>query len=145
MKKVITICSSAAHYKQVIEIEAQLKKLGFTVKIPKSAGVMKRTGDFNVDHYKTWYKDAADYKKKTALMKGHFKKVAEGDMVLITNFSKNGLDGYIGGNVLLEMFLAWYLKKPIYIYNPISDKLGIAEEVYGLTPIFINGDLSMIS
>jgi diphthamide synthase subunit DPH2 len=143
-KKIITICASAAHYRQVLEIEKELKSLGFLVKIPKTANVMKRTNNFDVASYKTWYKSKADYQKKTKLMKDHFKKVLEADAILVTNFEKNKLQGYIGGNVLMEMTLAFHYKKPIFIYNPISEELGIKEEVYGLHPTFIDGDLKKI-
>jgi|GEM_PF-181868 len=143
--KIITICSSAAHYKHVLDIEKQLETMGFRVKIPKTANVMKRTNNFDVSTYKTWYTNKNDYKKKTQLMNGHFKKVMEADAILVTNFEKNGLQGYIGGNVLMEMVLAFHYKKPIFIYNSISEDLGIKEEVYGLNPIFLDGDLSILT
>jgi len=142
--KIITICSSATHYRNVIEIEKELKKLGFKVKIPGVAKIMQRTDNFDVAFYKTWYKNKADYKKKTQLMNEHFKKVIDADAILVTNFEKNGLQGYIGGNALMEMTLAFHYKKPIFIYSQISEKLGIAEEIYGMNPIFINGELKKL-
>ena len=144
MQKIITICSSAAHYKNVLEIEKQLRSMGYKVIIPKTANIMKKTNNFDVASYKTWYKNENDYDKKTQLMKEHFKKVIKADAILVTNFEKNGLTGYIGGNVLMEMVLAFHYKKPIFIYNDIDDKLGIKEEVFGLRPIFIKSDLNII-
>jgi hypothetical protein len=146
MKKIktITICSRASHYRQVLEIEKELKKLGFKIKIPKTANTMKRNNDFDVSHYKTWFKNKNDYHKKTKLMLGHFKKVIESDAILITNFEKNGIKGYIGGNTLMEMLVAFLNKKPIYIYNKPSEKLSTIEEIYGLKPKIINGDLTKI-
>ena len=35
-------------------------------------------------------------------------------------------------------------KKPIYILNPIVDNLNIKEEILGLQPKFLNGDLTKI-
>src|SRR3989344_1435516 len=116
-KKIITICASAAHYKQVLEIEKQLKQLGFKVKIPKTANIMKKNNDFDVSHYKTLYKNKSDYSKKTKLMLLHFKKVMESDAILVTNFEKNGLQGYIGGNALMEMTLAFINKKRIFCFK----------------------------
>lgn len=142
--KIITICSSAAHFRNVLDIEKQLKAMGYKVKIPKTANVMKRTNNFDASFYKTWYKNKNDYKKKTLLMKDHFKKVTEADAILVANFEKNGLSGYIGGNVLMEMALAFHYKKPIFIYNNISEDLSIKEEVYALTPIFLDHDLNII-
>lgn len=143
-KKIITICASAAHYRQVLVIEKELKKLGFAVKIPNTANIMRRTNDFDVSHYKTWYKNKEDYIKKTKLIQAHFKKVLTADAILVVNFEKHGLQGYIGGNVLMEMTLAFYFKKPIYIYNDIVEELSIKEEVYGLQPVFIKQDLQVI-
>lgn len=143
-KKTITICSSADHYSKVIVIEKELKNLSYKVIIPKTARLMQKTNNFNVASHKTWYKNKADYKKKTELMRVHFKKVLAADAILVTNFEKNSLPGYIGANTLLEMVLAFHYNKPIFIYNEISEKLGSAEEVYGMNPIFINGDLRVI-
>ncbi|MCX6793075.1 MAG: hypothetical protein NTY12_03535 [Candidatus Falkowbacteria bacterium] len=144
-KKIITLCSSAAFFKQGFEIGEELVKLGFKVKYPYTAMKMKDNGDFRVETYKTWFKDAKNYKKKTWLIKNHFKKVIESDAILVLNYPKNGLAGYIGGNTLAEMVIAFHYKKPIYILNPISENLGFKEEVYGLESIFLNGDLKKIS
>ncbi len=62
--KIITICSSAAHFRKVLEIEKRLKAMGYKVKIPKTANIMKRTNNFDISSYKTWYKNKNDYKKK---------------------------------------------------------------------------------
>lgn len=60
------------------------------------------------------------------------------------NNEKNGVLGYIGGNVLMEMTIAFHFKKPIFIVNDISEDLPLKEEVYGMQPVFLNGDLSKI-
>lgn len=143
-QKIITICSGAAFYKQLFQIGKELKKLGFKVKIPKIAGIMKKNNDFDVSHYKTWFKNKNDYKLKTELMTIHFQKVIESDAILVLNFEKNGIPGYIGGNVLMEMVIAFHYKKPIFIYNPISEELSTKEEIYGLNPVFIENNLDKI-
>jgi hypothetical protein len=139
--KTITICSSASFYRQAIDIQNQLRSQGFKVKIPIIAEKMKKARDFDVDHYKTWFKNPKDYKIKTKLMRHHFRKVDECDAILVLNYEKRGIPGYIGGNVLMEMALAFLVKKPIYILNPISEDLNIKEEILGLNPKFLNGDL----
>ncbi len=118
--------------------------MGFTVKIPSTANRMKKSGNFDVDFYKTWYKDKKDYAKKTKLMREHFGKVINCDAILVINFEKNGIKGYIGGNTLMEMTLAFHYKKPIFIYNDIAKGLGIKEEIFGLNPIFLETDLLVI-
>ncbi len=106
---------------------------------------MQESGNFNRDNYSPWLKNPHDYTKKRELMDKHFAKVKEGDAVLIINNEKNGIKGYIGGNVLMEMTVAYFLKKPIYILNAIDDKLPIKEEIYGINPIFLNGDITKIN
>ncbi len=106
---------------------------------------MKKNKNFDIDLYKTWFKDKNDYFKKTKYMVDHFKKVIKADAVLVTNFEKNGMKGYIGGNVLMEMAIAFHYKKPIFVYNEIAEELNIKEEIYGLNPVFINTDLKVIA
>lgn len=143
-KKTIVLCSSAAFFKQVLVVGKQLEDAGFKVAYPFGALAMKKSGDFVVEHYKTWFKNANHYNKKTFLIKNHFRKVIRGDAVLVLNYKKNGMPGYIGGNTLAEMVIAFHYNKPIYILNPISEKLNFKEEVIGLGSIFIEGDLKKI-
>lgn len=140
----ITICSSASFYREVLDIAEQLKKRGFRVLIPKTAYTMKKSGNFNVADYKTWFSNENDYSNKKKLMDAHFKKVTQADAILVVNKDKHGMKGYIGGNVLMEMTLAYHLKKKIFILHPISEALPFKEEVYGLFPIFIHNNLTHI-
>ena len=118
--------------------------MGFKAVIPLTANKMKRSGDFRVETYKTWYKKAEDYKRKAYLTKMHFKEVAKGDIILVANYEKKGKKGYIGGATLNEMAIAFYLKKPIYILNPIDQSSSFKEEILGMFPAIIKGDLSKI-
>lgn len=142
--KTICICTSASFYKKSLDIEGQLKKHGFKVKMPFTAKVMERTGNYDISHYKIWYKDSKNYNRKAYLMKNHFNKVVKSDTILVVNYRKNGLDGYIGGNTLMEAAIAFYFKKPIYILNNVSRDSPNYEEILGMRPIFIQGDLEKI-
>ncbi len=143
--KIITLCSSADFFRELIEIGTKLEKMGFGVKLPLTATKMKKTGIYDAARYKTWFKNPQDYKKKALLIKGHFNKIRNADAVLVVNNNKKGISGYIGGNTLIEMAIAFDSKKPIYILSRISKKSSLYEEVMGLRPIFINGNLSKIS
>lgn len=143
-KKTITICSSASFYTQVANIQKQLKNLGFKVRVPLTAIKMKKSGNFKVESYKPWMERPEDYKRKAYLTKKHFGEVEKGDAILVLNYEKNGKPGYIGGAVLSEMAVAFYIKKPIFILNPIDESSSFKEEIYGMQPILIKGDLSKI-
>jgi hypothetical protein len=136
---IITLCSSANFYRKVVDVQEQL---GFTVIIPSTATRMKESGDFDVSHYKTWFADANDYDKKAALMRGHFDEVTKADAILVLNEEKHGTPNYIGGNVLMEMALAFHLRKPIFIFNDIPEASPFIEEIRGMQPLLLKGDLS---
>lgn len=140
----IAICCSANFYRQALEIQADLKKRGFRVAVPHTALVMRKRGDFDPSTYKIWYKDASAYKRKAFLIRHHFRKIVASDAVLVVNFEKHGKQGYIGGNTLMEMALAFHHKKPIFVLNDISKDLPHYEEVMGMLPVFLDGSLSKI-
>ena len=143
-KKTITICSSASFYKEVVEVEKVLKSMGFKILVPLTVGLMKKSSDFRVETYKTWFKNSDTYDRKTFLTKHHFNKVTKGDFVLVLNYEKNGKPGYIGGAVLCEMAIGLHFGKKIFILNPIQEDVNYKEEILGMKPVILNGDLSKI-
>ena len=70
-------------------------------------------------------------------------KVETNDAVLVLNMEKNGQENYIGGATFLEVFKAFELDKKIYFLNPLPDNF-LKDELLGMGPIIINGDLSLI-
>lgn len=140
-RPIITICSSANFYRQAVKIQALLETLGYQAIIPDTAERMKQSGDFDVSHYKTWFGDANDYHKKTALMRGHFEKITSGDAILVLNYEKHGIANYIGGNVLMEMSLAFWLNKPIFLLNEIPGDSAFLEEIIGLGPVVLHSKI----
>jgi hypothetical protein len=128
-------------YQKLIQIEKELIKLGFNVLVPVSARKMEEAGDFKITGKKSWMEDPSQFYKKTALMEAHFKKVEEGDAVLVVNLDKGDVKGYIGGNVLMEMMLAYWLKKPIYVWQNIEKEHPFYEEVLGMKVKFLDKNL----
>lgn len=116
---------------------------GFKVLIPSAAYKMKRNKNFNVEDYKHWNKNPKFYSLKAKLIKDHFKKIEKSDAILIVNLEKNGQKGYIGGNVLIEMAIAFYLKKKIFILKQIDKNNPFKEEILAMKPKFINNSLDL--
>ncbi len=136
----ITICTSASFYRQAVDVQEQLESQGFEVIVPRTARKMKETGNYDASQYKTWFADPGDYDKKADLIRAHFEEIAKADAVLILNYEKNGKQNYIGGNVLMEMSLAFWLKKPIFVLNDAPEDSAYLEEIYGMLPVFLHGD-----
>ena len=143
-KKIITLCSSANFYKHVNEVADELEKRGFKTIVPLDCRSMKKTGNYDVSVVKTWYKDPADFHKKAFFIRDHFREIEKADVILMVNDEKHGLKGYIGPNGLMEMALAYYLKKPIYILNEVTKDNSVYEEVMGVGAQLLNGDLNKL-
>lgn len=140
----ITICCSSVFHKNAVDIKNDLKSLGFDVELPSMAEQMNKSGDFDASKYQTWLSNPDDYKKRSELMRDHLVKISEGDAVLVLNYEKNGIQNYIGPNVLIEMSLAFWLKKPIYLINKIPEGSSFIDEIKSMEPIELNGDVSKI-
>jgi hypothetical protein len=84
------------------------------------------------------------WKNHSQRISDHFNKVEWSDAILVTNYEKNNTPGYIGPNTLMEMGLAFHLKKPIFLLNPVPE-LAWKEEIVGLNPRVIDNDLSKLN
>ena len=65
------------------------------------------------------------------------------DGVLVLNFTKNGVDNYIGGATFLEIYDAFRMNKKIYFVNPIPDNM-LKDELIGFSPTIIGYNLNEI-
>ncbi len=140
MKKTIFLCASMDFYKELVDIEKQLVAKGFSVKIPVSAQIMKKKNDFEVSHFK----DVLSHGKKAEFIHKNFQEIAKSDSILVINNKKKGIKGYIGANVLMEIGLAFYLKKKICIWNDVEETTSSREELLAFEVEFINQDLKKI-
>lgn len=139
--KTIALCASASFYAQLLTVASELEGRGYKVIIPIAARHMENRGDFQVEHYKTWFKNPKDFKKKSALILKHFHEIQKSDAIMVLNYKKNGVSGYIGGNVLMEMAIAFFLKKPIHVLNDVLKTSNLYEEIMAMNPAFLKGEL----
>ncbi|MBI4034467.1 hypothetical protein HY380_01050 [Candidatus Saccharibacteria bacterium] len=144
MKKTVVICCSAAFYKHANQIADKLERMGYRAVVPETARNMKLGDDYDVAKVKTWLKNPADFKRKQQLATNHLREVAEGDAILIINDDKPGKPNYIGPNTMMEWGLAYHLRKPIFILHGVGKQAYNYEEVYGLSTVILDGDLSKI-
>jgi len=144
----ITIFGSIAFYDEMLNIKKQLEQRGQVVKlppfeIPDDNGKMIPIKEY-YDRRKTETSDTGwIWDRKEEAIRTHFDKVAWADTVLILNYDKNNIPNYIGGNTFLEIGVAFHLNKKIFLLNPIPE-ITYKEEILGMKPIVINGDLNLI-
>lgn len=144
----ITLCGSIAFYKEMTEVTKALESLGHEVKLPPFE-VRDESGNMIpvMEYYARRKAETSDtgwiWERKEQAMRAHFDKVEWSDVVLILNYDKSGILNYVGANTLLEMGLAFHLRKPIYLLNDIPE-IGCKEEILGMRTIVIGGDLREI-
>ena len=85
------------------------------------------------------------WKKKGKAINKHFRKIDASDCVLITNYEKKGIDNYTGGNTFLEMGYAYGTGKKIFILHQLPKESPYIEEILGMQPIVLEGDISKIA
>ncbi|MEK7652120.1 MAG: hypothetical protein AAB351_02895 [Patescibacteria group bacterium] len=147
----ITLCGSIAFIDQMYELKEKLEILGFDVLIPPDKVPNKERELINVKDYYASKKKAMAANNHAWVTEGnldnrirdHFDKVTKGDAILVANYDKNGIKWYVGPNSLVEMGVAFYLNKKIYLLNPVPD-VAYKEEILGMRPIVIENDLSRI-
>lgn len=136
----ITICGSMKFHQKMRETRDALESQGHAVLLPKSIDFMDSAG---------YVHPVEDEERITAkiehdFIRAHFAKVQEADAILILNYDKKGIANYIGGNTFLEMGLAFWLGKKIFLLHPIPDT-DYKTEMHAMQPVVLNGDLSRIS
>lgn len=142
--KTIVICCSATFYKHANEVADQLEKLGLKAVVPHNARQMRASGNYNAEEYKSWYEKPEDFKKKSDYIRWHFEEISKGDAVLVVNDEKKSVAGYIGPNTLMEMAIAFFQRKPIYVLNEVDKLHPNWEEVMGMGSVILESDLSKI-
>jgi len=145
----ITLCGSIAFYPQMLETKSGLEALGHVVDLPPSEvpdenGQMIPVAEYYAQRKAAAADDEYIWELKAKAIHWHFEKVAWADAILVTNVPKNGIDGYVGANTLMEMGVAFYLGKKIFLLNAIPE-MSCTEEIRGMMPTVIGGALEKIS
>ena len=144
----ITICGSIAFYDGMLSVKTALEGLGHEVKLPPHEikdenGKMMGIKDYYIQRKATTDDHSWIWERKAQAITDHFVKEQWADVILVTNYDKNNIPGYVGGNTLMEMGVAYFLKKPIYLLKNIPE-ISYKEEIIGMRPIVINDDLGKI-
>lgn len=151
----ITLCGSIGFYKEMESARDGLRKLGYEVKIPELAlEVPQEFGGGKKVYFGQYIEqnggiDAFPSKHeiwnlKEGAIRDHYKKLDWCDAILVVNPEKRGVQGYVGGNTLIEIGVAFYLKKKIYLLNPVSSELSYKQEIMGMKPTILNGKFDSI-
>jgi len=134
--KIFIMCSKH-FYKRIEEVARILELNGHKISYPNSYDdpfIEERLKKTNSEEHITW---------KATMMAKDKENIEPQDAVLVLNFEKKGISNYIGGATFLEIYKAWELRKKIFFYNPLPN-CSFTDELIGINPVILNGDLSLI-
>ena len=134
----ITICGSMHFAKEILDLQRKLNKLGYNCLVPESSRLCLDNPELNMDF---------DFCIKNNVQMNHFNKIKQGDAILVANCPKNNINNYIGGATLMEIAIAQFLNKYIFILHDLPDENIIrhAFEVKLTQPIILSGDITRIN
>lgn len=135
----IIIGGSMSFAKEQVEIKKELEEKGHVAWLSDDINHYVNSPEIKDDP-----EDELKLTKETDIMRIFFNKIGENDAFLIYNPDKRGIKGYLGTSVLMEMGLAYHLRKKIYLFYDYDKTQNYGVEVGIINPIILNGDLDKI-
>lgn len=134
--KIFIVCSKK-FYGRVHAIESELETLGHEVFLPNCINDPESEAKAKLlganEHIKF----------KQEMFKRSEETIAGMDSMLVLNYDRDDIHGYIGGATFLEMYDAFRLGKKIFLLQAISESI-LSDEIKGFSPSILNGDLKLI-
>ncbi|MBL7159246.1 hypothetical protein ISS85_02125 [Candidatus Microgenomates bacterium] len=135
----IVICGSMTFAQEMINTAKKLEEKGHQVFFPPLAPEFvdgRRTKDCGGEDVSA--------KKHIDALNLFYQEIKKADAILVLNYTKRGIDNYIGANSLIEMAFAHVLGKKIFILNP-TPQMDYSSEIIFMEPVVLNGDLGKVS
>ena len=135
----IVICGSVTFAKEELQLKKDLKKLGHEVLVTDDLEKFAENPEIKLN-----YEEELRLTKDNDIIRKFFKKIESSDAIMVANYKKNNIEGYLGTNVLMEIGVAYYLDKQIFILNSVGRDQNCSLEIASMDPMIVNGDLSKI-
>ena len=136
----IVICGSLKFYGEMVQIKEAIEKLGHLAETP----VKVRGVNYWAEGRSEMVQKKRRAKRNLRLIDEHFRKIGKADAILVVNETKKRIKNYIGANTFAEMVYAHFLKRKIYLLNPIPNQKYILDEIWAINPAVIGRDLRKI-
>jgi len=137
----IMICGSMSFAKEILESKKKLEAKGHKVEIPTDT-LKIASGSHDSDDFEANYKHCIE----NDIIRTHFKMIEKNDAILVLNYDKEGIKGYIGASSLMEIGLAYHLGKKIFLLQspPDESEQRWSHEIRIIQPFILNGNLDLI-
>ena len=130
----IAICGSFAFAKEMISASEKISEMGYKPILPSD--VMTAIRDPTISRNIEWCIEKD-------VIRDQLFQIMNADAILVLNYEKDGVPGYIGGSTLIELGFAHFFNKKIFLLYPIPN-LSYSVEIQVMRPVILYGDLSKI-
>jgi nucleoside 2-deoxyribosyltransferase len=134
----IAICSSMVFTEKMLDVQQQLKEMGHEVFVSIFANVYIGRTEQEKEQITVYHKNEKD------AIREFWNIIKACDGILVLNYTRRGIENYIGGNTFLEMGFAHVLNKRIFLMNPIPDVQLYRSEIEAMKPEIIYEDLTKV-
>lgn len=130
-----------AFAKEMLQAKEMLEEMGHTISLPYETELHLEKTEL-VDDLAVNLQYCID----NDVIHKSFDSIAAADAVVVLNYPRKGIDGYLGTSTLMEIAIAYYLRKKIFLLNsvPHFDEVRWAHEIAIMQPTFLHGDLSEV-
>lgn len=136
----IVICGSITFAVEMLGVKVHLEKLGHQCILPYKLGERSKEEIQSI----TYTREIAERTLMCDFIRAHFEEIKKSDAILILNYTRFGIDSYIGGNALMEMGFAHALQKKIFILNQVPKMIFSEQELLATESIILNGNFNKI-
>ena len=131
----VCICGSMTFIDEMEALALTLEEKGYHVDLP-----MREEDGVS---WSSLSPEAARARKAT-FIDAHLEKIRVADVVLIANYRKHEVDGYVGANSLMEAAFAYALGKPVAVLYPVGDQ-PCQLELQATSALTLEGDLEVLA
>jgi len=136
----IVLGGSVSFAKEELAVKEELEKAGQSVYVSEDLLEYSEKPQIKMS-----FEEEVAISLKLDILRKFFDKIAEADAYLVCNYPKKGVDGYLGTSVLMEIGVAYHLKKKIYLMYDIDKNQNYAAEIAIIQPVILGGDLSKVA
>ena len=132
-KKLLTICGSMAFIDKMEALARKLESADLTVYTPKRSESADEWSRLSSQEMLT---------KKRTYIDEHLNLIKQSDCILIANYPKNGIEGYVGANALMEAAFAYALNILVFVLFPIGEQ-GCKLELESIAAEIFDGQVTV--
>ena len=134
----IAICSSMVFSEKILKTKKELEAMGHEVLMPNFVNAYLGKDEKEKERLTKYHKNEKD------AIRAYWGEIQKSDAILVLNYTRRGIENYIGGNVLMEIGFAHVLGKKVILMNPIPEIEYYKSEIEAVKPVIINSDLKKI-